>query len=127
VQLFYFIQIAYVFVQVLTKVSLLLFLLRIFPQRWFRITVKITLAVIILHGLVFVMVVSFQCLPIHAFWDRWVDGKCLDAQAFTYAGASFSIAEDFFILLLPLPCLKSLNVKMGQKIGLVVMFSVGSL
>ncbi|KAH6680193.1 hypothetical protein B0J14DRAFT_259981 [Halenospora varia] len=125
-KLFFITQIFYIFVQVLTKVSLLICFLRIFPQRWFQITTKVSIIAILLHGVIFVFVIAFQCVPVRSIWDPTVPAKCLNKTAIIFSGSAFSIVEDLLILLLPIPCIKHLNLKVGKRIIVGVMFSLGS-
>lgn len=75
------------------------------------------------------VVVAMQCVPVSSVWDLGQENsrKCLDSNAFAYAGAGFSIFEDIFIVLLPVPELRKLQVTLPRKIGLVVVFAMGSL
>lgn len=125
--MFYFSQIAYTCIQITTKLSILLTFLRIFPQKWFRFTIFGSLAFVTIEGLVLLLLVVFRCLPIQSAWDPSVAGHCINPSKFTYTAAGFSIFEDLFILVLPIPCLQSLNITTVKKISLILMFSIGSL
>lgn len=73
------------------------------------------------------MAILFQCHPVSLAWDKSVvGGKCIDVAAVEYAGAAMSILEDLVILVMPLPQLNMLNVDLGKHLGLMFMFSVGS-
>lgn len=120
-------ELLYIGVQVFAKISILIFYVRIFPQRWFRWTCFSLIAFLIVHGIAFFLVMAFQCLPVRSIWDQTVEKKCLNQTAIIFAGAGFSIAEDVIILLLPLPCVWKLNLGRMKRFNLVVMFSLGSL
>jgi hypothetical protein len=126
-QLFYTIELLYVFVVVLTKMSLIAFYLRVFPQRWFRWACFCTVGFLVTHGLAFFFVMTFQCTPVSAFWDRTIVGKCVNQRNVLFAGAGVSIAEDLLILVLPIPLVVKLNVGFWKKVALASMFSLGSL
>lgn len=68
-----------------------------------------------------------QCIPVKSVWDTTVHAECIDLHALVYAGAGFSIVEDFVIMLLPITELKSLNLDVRKKIALFFMFALGSL
>ena len=79
------------------------------------------------HGTAFFFVVAFQCVPVRSIWDREIVGQCVNSQALIYAGAGFSIFEDFAIMLLPIFELKGLNLSRRKRIALGFMFALGSL
>ncbi|KAL2072680.1 hypothetical protein VTL71DRAFT_12023 [Oculimacula yallundae] len=124
-KVFYVMRLFYVIVQVLLKVSILLFYLRVFPVPWMQVLIWIMIAFTLLHGVAFVFPVLFQCTPVALLWDPRVQGHCIPLKTLTLPGAVFSIFEDFAILLLPIPCLSKLNVGRGKKFSLIAMFSVG--
>jgi hypothetical protein len=119
----------YVLTLVLTKVSLLLFYLRIFfVSSRFQTWAKLALGFVILPGILILLLQLFQCLPVQFNWDKSIDNaKCLNINALTYAHAGINIAQDFVILALPIPELLPLKLNLQQKIGLIVMFQVGIL
>jgi hypothetical protein len=113
-------------VQGFTKVSICLFYLRIFPQRWFQTATICTIVFISTSCTVFIFVIAFQCHPASSFWDRTKHGICIDQSAMGYTGAAASILQHIIILLLPIPCISSLQLGRGKKISLFVMFGLGS-
>ncbi|GKT97107.1 integral membrane protein [Colletotrichum tofieldiae] len=127
IQLFYVVQMLYILIQVFAKISILLFFSRIFPARWFQLTVRYFIIFLLVHGAIFLLVIIFQCTPISSTWDRSIPNrKCLNVTAIGYAGAVFSIAEDLVILALPIPELLKLQLNIRKKIALGFMFSLGS-
>ncbi|KAK0105449.1 hypothetical protein ONS95_004184 [Cadophora gregata] len=125
-KLFYAVQLFYVVVQTLAKMSILLLYLRIFPSQRFRLIIKISMVFMVCHGTAFFFVVAFQCIPVRSIWDRGIAGQCVNSQALIYAGAGFSIFEDFAIMLLPIFELKGLNLSRRKRIALGFMFALGS-
>jgi hypothetical protein len=126
-QLFYASQILYVMIQVCAKVAILVFYNRIFTSRWFKITVRIFIAFLVGHGLIYILLCALQCMPVRSIWDRNIERKCLDVNAMALSGAAFSIVEDIAILILPIPDLLKLQFGMKSKVSLLIMFSIGSL
>lgn len=61
------------------------------------------------------------------FWDRDLRGTCLDVNAAAYANSGMSIVQDLIIVSLPLPVLHKLNMGLKKKIGVGLMFALGSL
>ncbi|KAM3067564.1 hypothetical protein ACMFMF_009563 [Clarireedia jacksonii] len=126
--LFWVDECIYLALLAVTKLSLLVFILRIFPARSFRIACYCVCAFTIAIGLTFIMTTIFSCDPIPYFWTKWdgvVLGKCNDVNLQTYIAAGFNIVQDFTILLLPLPELWKLQVSVKKKVQLFFMFSVG--
>ncbi|KAK0651665.1 hypothetical protein B0T16DRAFT_404410 [Cercophora newfieldiana] len=83
-----------------------------------------------ISGIVFVFLQLFQCVPVHFIWEGWKKGdfgsySCLDVNALAFATATFSIAQDVVILVLPLPLLAKLDVSRRSKLGIMLMFSLG--
>ncbi|KAK5045866.1 hypothetical protein LTR84_008959 [Exophiala bonariae] len=125
-QLFWVGETFYVLTLLLTKVSLLLFYLRIFPSRRFQIWGKLGLGFVILPATIIMLLQLLQCLPVQYNWDKTIHNpKCINVNALTYAHAGINIAQDFVILALPIPELLHLKLDLQQKIGLIVMFQVG--
>ncbi|KDN72221.1 putative integral membrane protein [Colletotrichum sublineola] len=125
-QLYYSIQMLYVVILILVKGAIVAFFRRIFPRRSFQIVVYIVLTVLVLHGLLFVLLIMFECTPVASIWDRSLDRKCIDINAVTLASAVLSIVEDFVILAMPIPELRRLKLTRKQKTAVVLLFSLGS-
>jgi hypothetical protein len=116
----------YVIIQVSAKVSLLFLYIRVFPHTKTALVSKMGVAFLGIHGLLYFLLVIFQCVPITAAFDKTVTGKCLNLTAIGFSGAAASIAEDLFILVLPVFETRNLQLGKGKKTVLFFMFSVGS-
>lgn len=125
--MFYATQMLYILIQVTAKVSIVILFSRIFPARWFQRTVWCFVAFLVIHGLIFLFVIVFQCIPVDGIWDKSLSAKCLDITAVGWAGAIMSIIEDIAILVLPIPELLKLQLSLQKKIAVFIMFSIGSL
>ncbi|KAK4124112.1 hypothetical protein N657DRAFT_689720 [Parathielavia appendiculata] len=126
---FYIMAILYFTQVALIKICLLLFYLRIFPARPVRRLLWATVGFSVAFGIFFIFLAIFQCTPISFFWDKWDrehEGKCLDSNAIAWANAALSIALDFWMLAIPLAQLKTLNLHWKKKIGVALMFCVGT-
>ncbi|KAJ9138643.1 CFEM domain-containing protein [Pleurostoma richardsiae] len=131
-KLFYVAESFYLAILILTKIAILFFYLRIFPNRRFR---KITYAVMVwvgLSGLILLSMQIFQCNPVAGAWESWQGfaagaavPRCLDINALAYTAAAFSIAQDIVILLLPVPLLLGINASWRVRCGVLLMFSLG--
>ncbi|KAI9150545.1 Satratoxin biosynthesis SC9 cluster protein [Paramyrothecium foliicola] len=126
-QFYYAYQLLYVAVQVFAKGALVVFYSRIFPDKRFRIAVWAMMTFLIGHGLIYLGVLGFQCLPLASIWDLNItDKKCLNLSVIGYSGAAFAIFEDIVIMVMPIPWLLKLQLSTSKKMGLVFMFCLGS-
>ncbi|CZR66055.1 uncharacterized protein PAC_15956 [Phialocephala subalpina] len=130
---FYVAELFYILSNTLTKLSLLLFFLRIFPNKVFLRRVQIFSAFVILSGLALFLAMAFQCVPFHGYWTNWtlptespLRTKCINQYAALYVASGLSIFQNFVILILPIPTLWRLELSKGRRANVLVMFSVGS-
>ncbi|TLD24824.1 hypothetical protein PspLS_05989 [Pyricularia sp. CBS 133598] len=133
---FYFGETVYVLLLGLTKISMLLFFLRVFPPANFRRYTYITVGLLSLSTAVLCMAQLLQCIPVDKAWLGWqepgflVNGgssSCINVNSLTYASAAASIFFDVVILLLPLPIIIRLDATRRLRAEIVVMLSVGVL
>ena len=50
---------------------------------------------------------------------------CMNQNTFWYVAASYNVALDIFILVIPIPELLKLNLSLKKKIQLIAIFSTG--
>jgi hypothetical protein len=112
-----------------SKLSILFLYLRLSPQRWFRILVWCTVAVVVTYALVYDLVSIFGCKPIAATWDlRLAPGStCLDQLTKYMALSILNIIIDVFELALPIPVIAPLQMSKRQKITVCGLFATGGL
>ncbi len=109
----------------LTKVSILFFYFRLFPQKLYRTFLWAMMAFVFLTGFACSVAGIFQCNPIHKAWDTDVPGTCFDRPALFFANASLNIFQDFVIYLLPSPMLWNIQIPVRQRLALIGIFVVG--
>ncbi|PKS12463.1 hypothetical protein jhhlp_000669, partial [Lomentospora prolificans] len=110
------------------KLSLLVFYLRLTPQRWFRHLVWAFMAIIGAYTIAIFMPLVFSCRPISKAWDIYMtEGKCINTPILYHATAISNITSDIVLFFLPLPILIKLQIPMQQKIGLFIIFSMASM
>jgi hypothetical protein len=112
------------------KLSLLLFLLRVFPDSKFRIACWSIIGLTAAYGFVFFMVTLLQCYPIPYTWlqlDETQHGKCNNENIQGWLSAIINIILDLIILVLPLKRLYMLNMGMKKKMLTMCMFGLGIL
>ncbi|TDZ40328.1 Phospholipase A I [Colletotrichum trifolii] len=117
----------YTVLQAAVKLSIVLFLRRIFPSETFRRIAQGIQVILLLHGTLFTIPFAVQCMPVQSIWDRTItDRRCLNLQAVGYSGGGLAMAEDIAILLLPIPHVWQLKVSLQQRLAVIALFSVGS-
>ncbi|KAK1752350.1 hypothetical protein QBC47DRAFT_390323 [Echria macrotheca] len=132
VQIFYASMLLYTAIRFLTRASIILFYLRVFPANQkskIGTILQYTMLANILYNLSFFFAVVFQCKPVESFWTLWErleDGhKCGDVNALAWAAAITGIVFDAWLLALPFPQLMALQLHWKKKIMGGLMFSVG--
>jgi hypothetical protein len=88
-----------------------------------------TVAFTLIWGIVYVIVAIFQCKPISYFWTHWDgmhEGSCLNINAITSSNAAISIVLDLWSLGIPLWQLRRLQLHWKKKVGVGLMFAVGT-
>ncbi|PWY74322.1 hypothetical protein BO70DRAFT_381417 [Aspergillus heteromorphus CBS 117.55] len=109
-----------------TKVSVLIFYLRIFPSQGFRRAVWTIVFIAIGYNVASVLVNIFACYPIAGSWDFTItDIACIDRPVFYFANAGLGIFTDFATVLVPIPWLRRLQMPMRQKIAIGFMLAMG--
>jgi hypothetical protein len=91
---------------------------------------KVYIAAIALVGcwaLSQVLVEIFICVPIDAFWDHNVPGRCIPNYPQWYINAAGNIISDIVVFVLPLPVISKLSLPRMQKIILMFIFCLGFL
>ena len=126
-QAFWVAQILYKFTINLTKTSICLLYLRIFPNLRFRRLVYVLLTFVVLYAFASIIATIAQCTPLERAWDHSVKGSCINLTAFWYANAAANILGDCLILGLPMPVIKSLKLPRRQRVGLILVFALGGL
>lgn len=111
----------------MTKMSILMLYLRIFIQRWFRITCYVLLVIITSYMVGAFFASVFQCTPVARAWNKAIPGSCIDITTNWYANAGFSIATDIIILTLPMYPLYKSKMILKRKIALMIVFALGTL
>ncbi|RGP58741.1 hypothetical protein FLONG3_11405, partial [Fusarium longipes] len=127
---FWTLVLTYFILQTTMKLSLLFFYLRIFPSKGVRKALWATVIFITANGIAFALVATFQCRPINHFWTKWdgtKEGWCASVNGVAWSNGAINIASDFVILGVPLSQLRKLNLDWKKKVGVGMMFSVGTL
>ena len=65
--------------------------------------------------------------PIDKAWDKKVPGHCIQLGALWYSTSVLAIVTDLAIIILPVKEILKLKLPQTQKIGLALLFSLGTL
>jgi hypothetical protein len=68
-----------------------------------------------------------QCNPIAKYWDASIQGRCVDAGAYTVSTSSIVLTTDVLILLMPSWILHDLKMPLGRKLMVIAFLSFGVL
>lgn len=127
---FYVMEILYLAEMSLIKLSLSLFYLYIFPGTRTRRLLIGTSIFNVIFGFTFVTTAIFQCSPVHHYWTQYVDatsrGRCININLFAWINAALAIAVDVWMIAIPLSQIKKLELHWKKKIGVAIMFLIGT-
>lgn len=112
----------------LAKGSILLFYLRIFPSKAMKLAIWLVFGFTLSYSLASVLVNAFSCNPIAGSWSlqESLTAVCINRPAFYFAQAGLGIATDIATVVVPLPALKSLQLRTKQKIGVAFVLMMGA-
>ena len=131
---FYVIQVLYVLLMGVVKISLTLFYLSIFAGVGIRRLFWATVGFHALFTLGFTVGIIFQCVPVSYQTAKYdltnlplqpVYARCLDINASGWANAALTLASDIWLLGLPLSQIHHLHLHWKKKIGVAFMFLTG--
>ncbi|KAK1961832.1 hypothetical protein LY78DRAFT_587835 [Colletotrichum sublineola] len=122
---FYVSIILYNIATTVVKLSILLQYRRIFANELMQKLTTWGLVFMTAWTVMLCFLLPMMCLPVAAFWDSTVDGRCINLLASWYTMAGVNIVADFFIFSLPIPVINSLQIPRRQKRMLIFVFGLG--
>ncbi|KAI4180408.1 MAG: hypothetical protein LQ348_005206 [Seirophora lacunosa] len=117
---------------VLAKLSLLIFLYRIFHvDRTFRIAAWVTGFVFVVWGIIALLMAIFACRPVRASWDLALRKKptttCNPQPYDTSNVYGFcNVITDFVLMVMPIPMVWNMQTGFKKKIGIILVFMSGA-
>jgi hypothetical protein len=112
----------------LSKMAVLTFYRRLFHVSSIRVPIIILMVCSGIWITIRTFMTIFHCMPVQAYWDKSIDGKCLNNIGKYYLGTDLThCLMDFIILALPLFEVVRMKLVLGQKIAVIAIFSLGSL
>ncbi|OAL46515.1 hypothetical protein IQ07DRAFT_517389, partial [Pyrenochaeta sp. DS3sAY3a] len=110
----------------LVKMSLVALYLQIFQTRKMRWACYALFIFIAISTTAIALATIFSCTPVPFFWNRDMEGKCVNLTALGFANSALAIAQDVFIILVPIPKLHTLHMKLWRKVAVGLMFTLGA-
>lgn len=113
----------------LAKISVVLFLLRIFQTPTFRYISYGLIGINAAIGITWALVDSFRCIPTHLTWDGWTNeesGQCINFINSILVNCLVNIFVDAVIIILPVFEVSKLQMPLRKKLTVALMFVVGS-
>ncbi|KAI2608560.1 uncharacterized protein GGS25DRAFT_490794 [Hypoxylon fragiforme] len=110
------------------RLSILHLYLHLFTtHRRFRIVCWALMAACLLWALGDLLTVFLLCRPLAFNWNKLIPGRCGNINAAYLSVHSTNFAIDSTIALLPTPVLWGLQLPIGRKLGVCLMFALGAL
>jgi hypothetical protein len=100
---------------------------RIFRFPYFKIWAYIIGTFVILWVICITFLFIFICVPVQKLWYPDLPGRCINQVSTWIANAVSTIATDVAILLLPIPQVWKLQLRISEKIAVLIAFSLGFL
>lgn len=113
----------------LAKITLCIFYSRLSPARGFQAAVWTTTFICAGAYTAIFFSLLFACKPIAASWNPLLlsVATCTNRGAIYIATAVIGIATDVMLMAIPIPTIWGLQMPRKQKIGLTVIFAIGSM
>ncbi|OCK81925.1 hypothetical protein K432DRAFT_350062 [Lepidopterella palustris CBS 459.81] len=110
----------------LTKISICITYLRIFPSRANRIFCHSLIAFLVCWMLASVLAETFQCTPVGSYWDLNISNrKCINLKAYLFGTAATNTFSDILVYLWPARQLWDIQLPLKQRISLIFVFTLG--
>ncbi|KAL4914765.1 hypothetical protein BDW62DRAFT_204272 [Aspergillus aurantiobrunneus] len=126
-------QMLYLWASAVSKVAIAVALLRLTVRRLHQIILWTVCAVIIVIGLVFWLILLFDCKPVSYFWERidfFTQGTCLSTDVLliiAYVYSSLTIVCDLTLGILPAFLVWGLQMSRRTKFALAGILSLGAI
>ncbi|GJC91417.1 integral membrane protein [Colletotrichum higginsianum] len=126
-QSFYASIVLYNIATTVVKLSILLQYRRIFSSDWMQRLTTWGLAFMSAWTIMLCFLLPLMCVPVAAFWDESVEGRCIDLLTSWYVMAGVNLVADFVMFSMPIPVINSLQLPRRQKRMLFFVFGLGFL
>ncbi|ROW04910.1 hypothetical protein VPNG_07044 [Cytospora leucostoma] len=112
----------------IAKLAVLLLYRRVFsPYRWspFDIGVISLIILLVLFYIATNLTKIWECIPREKIWDTSIPGHCIDTPMLLNVSGLFNTITDFIIVFLPVRAVWNLNMKLKNKVMVVLAFTFG--
>lgn len=92
--------------------------------KWF---IDVGIVICLLFNLGVLFGVIFLCIPVEKGWDNSLPGRCSNPKILSYLTGVWNIIADFYVLMIPIPLIRKLNMDKDQKRRLTAVFGIGIL
>ena len=119
----------YAFSLAFSKMSILGMYWRLFSTSSIRLPIQILFGASVVWLIIRTFMAIFHCVPVHAFWDHSVpDARCdINDSEFFFGTVLVHLLIDLVILALPVMQVRQLQLRFGQKVGVIGLFMFGIL
>ncbi|KAE8377707.1 hypothetical protein BDV26DRAFT_292932 [Aspergillus bertholletiae] len=111
------------------KLSLIMLYYRLSPHmKLWRFCVYGIATLITIPSFILVLLYLFGCQPVAKAWDSTIaEGHCVDRLSIMLASSVLNVITDFLMIIAPIPLIWNLNMRVWQKIGVILMFFLGGI
>lgn len=107
------------------KLSITLFLRRVFATRPIRIITAALTAILIVWWITVLLFQIFSCTPVVSFWEVERREHCIDTNMFYDGVAISNVLFDFILLFIPIPMVWQLQMNLQRKLQVSFVFILG--
>ncbi|KAH8724612.1 hypothetical protein GQ44DRAFT_772951 [Phaeosphaeriaceae sp. PMI808] len=109
------------------KLIVVLLYLQILTTKYERIAAKAVVVLVSATWLAFTVAAIFQCTPFEFNWNKTVgNGRCFNIEAYWNSSSIPNIFTDLAVIMLPLRTVWALKISTGRRMGLLLIFMIGS-
>lgn len=125
----YIIEMTYAFSLAFSKLAILCFYWRLFSTSNIRRPIQILQGCTVVWLTIRTFMTIFHCVPVQAYWDHSIkDAVCnIDDSKFMFGTTLVHLLMDLAVLALPIVQVKSLKLRLAQKVAVACMFMFGIL
>jgi hypothetical protein len=108
------------------KLLVVFMYLHILTNRYERMVAKLLAGVILATWLSYSLATVFQCSPIPFSWNKTLpNGRCFNVRVYLNSSSAPNIFSDLVVLVLPLRTVWGLNISIGRRVGVLMIFLMG--
>lgn len=132
VRYFYIIEMLYIVLISLAKLTLCLFYISIFSVGRVLYVLWGTAIFHVLCAVAFVVKLGLQCSPLSFYWEQLnflqpATGHCIDINSSTWTNAAITVASDVWLLAIPLSQVSTMRLHWKKKVAASIMFATGAM